>query len=92
MIAWIKTAWAAVRASSWMLSALKVVALVAGVLAIGALVLSMAKNAGRNEVLIEQKDKALDHVKERKDVEDSVRREPDPAGRLRNEWNRDKRM
>ena len=89
MFAWFQGIWAVVKASSWMAAAIKIGAIVLGVLVTVGLVLSRAKKAGRDEVLVKQKDKALGHVKERQNVEDRVRREPDPVGRLRDKWSRD---
>lgn len=89
MIAWIKGIWAVVKASSWMASALKIGGLiVAGLLAV-LVVLGKAKDAGRKDERLKQRDKALGNVKERNDVEDRVRREPRPADRLRERWSRD---
>ena len=89
MIGWIKGLWTAVRASSWLASALQIGALVLGALVTVAVILGRAKKAGRDEVKLQQRDKALGHVQERQNVEDSVRREPDPVGRLRRKWSRD---
>lgn len=89
MFAWFKGIWTVVKASSWLASALKIGALVVGALVTVAVILGRAKKAGRDEVKLKQRDEALGHVKERHNVEDSVRREPDPAGRLRDKWSRD---
>lgn len=89
MIAWFKGIWAVVQASTWLAAALKIGALIVGALATVALILGRAKKAGRDEVKLEQRERALGHVRRRQDVEDAVRREPDPAGRLRDKWSRD---
>lgn len=64
--------------------AILVVALIAGFLAFQA----YYKSVGRKEVLYEQTTRTLETARERIEVENSVRREPDPVERLREQWSR----
>jgi hypothetical protein len=61
-----------------------VVALIASFLAFQA----YFKSIGREEVRSEQTTRTLETARERIEVENSVRREPDPVKRLREQWSR----
>lgn len=64
--------------------AILVVAFIAGFLAFQA----YYKSVGREEVLHEQTTRTLETARERIEVENDVRREPDPIERLREQWSR----
>lgn len=46
------------------------------------------KAQGREEVRVEQIERTLETARERIEVENDVRREPDPIERLREQWSR----
>jgi hypothetical protein len=46
------------------------------------------KAEGREEVRVEQIERTLETARERIEVENDVRREPDPVERLREQWSR----
>ena len=64
--------------------AVLVVAFIAGFLAFQ----TYYKSVGRQEVLYEQTTKTLETARERIEVENNLRREPDPVERLREQWSR----
>ena len=46
------------------------------------------KAEGREEVRVEQIERTLEVARERIEVENDIRREPDPTERLREQWSR----
>ncbi len=46
------------------------------------------KSVGRNEALNEQTTRTLETARERIQIENDLRREPNPAERLREQWSR----
>ena len=64
--------------------AVLVVVLIAGFLTFQA----YYKSIGRREILHEQTTQTLETARERIEVENAIRREPDPVERLREQWSR----